>query len=111
MSELCGATSVGREGTQSERTSLSWARTGLSFAAIGALIAHHAARRSIAVLVLGLLAVVLGAAVAVWAELRHRSTTAAVSGGRSPAAPRLIALTAVLVTVMELGALALVVTT
>jgi uncharacterized membrane protein YidH (DUF202 family) len=93
-----------------DRTTLAWSRTGFSFAAIGALIAHHAAHRSTNGLVFGLVVVVIGVAAAVRPDWRARAVLRAIEQGRSPAAPVVMAVTALLVGALAIGALAFVLT-
>ncbi|MBL7502220.1 DUF202 domain-containing protein [Frankia sp. CNm7] len=93
-------------GLQSERTYLSWQRTGLSLAGIGALLAHDALGRHRPLLAGGLLTALAGLLLTARAQRRYRATVAAVRAGRSPTDQRAVAVTAALTTVLCLVGLA-----
>lgn len=79
-------------GLQSERTYLAWQRTGLSFAAVGALLIHAAGgvRHPLAD-VPGLVILAVAAVILLRAVLRYRSIVAAARTGRSAASAALAA--------------------
>ncbi|MBL7493419.1 DUF202 domain-containing protein [Frankia sp. AgB1.9] len=83
-------------GMQSERTYLAWQRTGLGFAANGALLLHAALDGRTPLVVPGLIALVVTALLVGRAQLRYRSTVAAIRLDRSPEDHRALAVTAAL---------------
>ncbi|WP_052710679.1 DUF202 domain-containing protein [Pseudofrankia sp. DC12] len=92
-------------GMQSERTYLAWQRTGLGFAANGALLVHAALDGRTALVVPGLVALVVTALLVGRAQVRYRSTVAVARLGRSPADHRTLAVTAALTTALCLAGL------
>jgi len=92
-------------GVQSERTQLAWQRTGLGFAAIGALFLRLAFRGHLALAVPGLLTLLAAALLTARAEHRYRATFAAVRQGHSPADHCAVATTAALTAALGLTAL------
>lgn len=78
-------------GLQSERTYLSWQRTGLSFAAVGALLVHAAGgvRHPLADIP-GLFGLAAGAVILLRGLLRYRVLAAAARGEGQAASPRVI---------------------
>jgi len=98
-------------GLQNERTYLSWQRTGLSYAAVGALLLHGSGGRGLSVrLVPGMLALVAAATLMLRAYLHYRGTHHRVRQDLPAVAPRLIAGVAALTAGLALGGLVLQVT-
>jgi uncharacterized membrane protein YidH (DUF202 family) len=93
-------------GTQSERTYLAWQRTGLGFAAVGALLLHAAVDGHRPLFFPGLITLIVTAVLVGRAQLRYRATMAAIRLGRSPADHRALAVTAVLTGALCLTGLA-----
>jgi uncharacterized membrane protein YidH (DUF202 family) len=93
-------------GMQAERTYLAWTRTGLAFAAIGALLMHRAAQGGADWLIgFGIPAALTAAVILARAHWRYRVTVSAVEQGRSPASPRLLAALALATLVVSVGGL------
>jgi uncharacterized membrane protein YidH (DUF202 family) len=83
---------VADPGLQSERTYLAWQRTGLAFAAAGALLVHAAVRTHFLLAYLpGVFGLAVAAFILLRALLRYRSIEAAARGSRDAASPRLAA--------------------
>jgi uncharacterized membrane protein YidH (DUF202 family) len=88
------------------RTDLAWQRTGLAFAAVGAVLLHAAGRgRWLGLGVPGLLGIGVGAAILFWAGVVGRSRA---SGRPRTVSPWPVAALALAAVVLGLGALALV---
>lgn len=82
-------------GLQAERTWLAWARTGLSFAANGALVVRSGfEEHNDALLAIGLAMFVATTLFAVVGRQRHHHIVTAVRNHRNPMHYRLLALTA-----------------
>jgi uncharacterized membrane protein YidH (DUF202 family) len=92
-------------GLQSERTYLAWQRTGLGFAANGALLLHAAIDGHRPLFIPGLATLAVTALLVGRAERRYRSTVATIRLGRSPADRRAIAVTAALTAALCLSGL------
>ncbi|WP_007516390.1 MULTISPECIES: DUF202 domain-containing protein [Pseudofrankia] len=95
-------------GLQSERTHLAWQRTGLGFAALGALFLHNAFDGHLVLAVPGLLTLLAAALLTSRAQRRYRATVAAIQLGRSPADRGVIAATAALTIALGLTSLAVI---
>ena len=83
---------------QHERTALAWERTAIASMVSGTLLARRAADLHVSLAALGLLQVVLGAALLIWTGLRYEQLHAPLRRGESPAHPdavRIIGLTTV----------------
>jgi uncharacterized membrane protein YidH (DUF202 family) len=93
-------------GTQCERTYLAWQRTGLGFAANGALLLHAAIDGHTPLVVPGLVTLALTALLVGRAQARYRATVAAIRLGHSPADQRAVAVTAALAVALGVTALA-----
>jgi uncharacterized membrane protein YidH (DUF202 family) len=91
-----------------ERTYLSWQRTGLAFAALGALLVHATGgtRHPLAA-VPGLASLLAGALILLRGLLRYRSLAAAARGSARAASPGLLAGVAAAAAVLGLAMLAL----
>ncbi len=77
-------------GLQSERTYLAWQRTGLAFAAAGALLAHAAIHaHNLLAYLPGVFGLAVAAVILLRALLRYRSIEDAARGRRDAASPRL----------------------
>lgn len=98
-------------GLQSERTYLAWQRTGLSFAALGALLVHVAGgvRQPFADLP-GLFGLAAGAVILLRGLLRYRVIVAAARGEGQAASPRVIRAVALAAIVLTVGGLVIVAT-
>jgi uncharacterized membrane protein YidH (DUF202 family) len=100
---------VADPGLQSERTYLAWQRTGLAFAAAGALLVHAATRlHSLLAYLPGVLGLAVAAVILLRALLRYRSIEAAARGKRDASSPRLAAGLAVMAAVLGVSALIIV---
>lgn len=105
-------TGVVDAGLQSERTYLAWQRTGLSFAAVGALLIHAAGGVEHPLAdIPGLAALVVGAIILLRAVLRYRSIVTAARTGRSAASAPLAAAVAAAATAAGLSGLVIAVVT
>ena len=96
-------------GGQNERTYLSWHRTGLSFAAVGAALVHaggHGTQRLSGAI--GLFGIAAGIVLLCGAMRRYRHSATAVREERPTAAPLLVLTTAVSTAVLGISALLLV---
>ncbi|ONH29224.1 hypothetical protein BL253_17285 [Pseudofrankia asymbiotica] len=93
---------------QSERTYLSWQRTGLGFAAIGALLLRRAFDGHLVLAAPGLLTLLAAALLTARAQLRYRTMVAAIRLNRSPADRRAVTATAALATALCLTGLAVI---
>jgi uncharacterized membrane protein YidH (DUF202 family) len=91
-----------------ERTYLAWQRTGLAFAALGALLVHAAGgtRHPLAA-VPGLASLLAGALMLLRGLLRYRSLAAVARGGARAASPVLLAGVAAVAVLLGLAMLAL----
>ena len=96
-------------GLQSERTYLAWQRTGLSFAAVGALLVHAAGgvRHPLADIP-GLFGLAVGAVILLRGLLRYRSIVAAARGEGSAASARVVAAVAAAATALAVSGLVIV---
>ena len=100
---------VADPGLQSERTYLAWQRTGLAFAAVGALLGHAAiGLHHLLAYLPGVLGLAVGAAILLRALLRYRSIEAAARGRRDASSPRLAAALAAVATLLGVAGLVIV---
>jgi uncharacterized membrane protein YidH (DUF202 family) len=98
-------------GLAEERTYLAWQRTGLSFAAVGALLLHLAVRiHHPAAYLPGVLGLTLGAVVLASGLFRYRNAAAAPRDEQSEPVAPFIALAALGSAVLGLAALVLIAT-
>ncbi len=99
-------------GLQSERTYLAWQRTGLSFAAVGALLVHAAGglQHPLAVTP-GLFGLTVGAVILLRALLRYSTAVEAARGHRHGAAGASVAAVAAAATVLAVAGLVVMVVT
>lgn len=92
---------------QHERTGMAWERTGIAMMVAGLLLARYAAEDAhLAVAVVGIIQVMVGAGVMVWAGRRYESLHGPLRAGEAvthPSAVRLIGLTTVAFTAVALG--------
>lgn len=95
-------------GLQSERTSLSWYRSGLSFAGVGALLLHTGGFSHPLSELPGIAALVVAAAIMGAAHLRYRSTGRSLARDDNPL-PALWLPTVMTVALIALAGAALVV--
>lgn len=96
-------------GGQGERTYLSWQRTALSFAAVGAALIHYGGEdRQPAATVLGVLGLAMAAVLLAIAMPRYRHSLPAARGEHRTALPMLMFVTAVTCALLSVGALLLV---
>ena len=72
---------------QHERTALAWERTAIASMVSGTLLARRAADLHVSLAALGVLQVVLGAALLIWTGLRYEQLHAPLRRGESPAHP------------------------
>ena len=83
---------------QHERTALAWERTAIATMVAGTLLARRAAEVHVSLAAVGVLQVVVGAALLIWTGLRYEQLHAPLRRGESPihpAAVRLIGTTTV----------------
>jgi uncharacterized membrane protein YidH (DUF202 family) len=100
---------VADAGLQAERTYLAWQRTGLSFAAVGALLVHAAGGVKHPLSdVPGLIGLAVGAVVLLRGLLRYRLAVEAARGQRSTAAGAAVGGIALAATVLSVAGLVLV---
>lgn len=93
-------------GLQSERTYLAWQRTGLSFAAVGALLVHAAGGIGHPFAdIPGLFGLAAGAVILLRGLLRYRWITAAARGEGQAASALVVAVVAVAATVLAVSGL------
>lgn len=97
---------VADAGLQSERTYLAWQRTGLAFAASGALLVHVAGglRHPLGVLP-GLFGLLASAVIFAGALVRYRSTVAAALGRGAAASPAALSAAALAASVLSVTGL------
>ncbi len=101
--------SVADPGLQAERTYLSWQRTGLAFATVGALMLHVSSGQGNRwVDVPGLFGLIIGACILAFALLRYRTSVAAARGERPTAAAGLLRWVGVASTLLGLSGLVIV---
>ncbi len=97
------------EGLQSERTYLAWQRTGLAFAALGALLVHSAnGQRHPLAEAPGLFGLTISAAILSWTILRYHGSGTAPKSNHDTAVPRMAAAVSAATVVLCLSGLALV---
>lgn len=102
-------TQIADAGLQSERTYLAWQRTGLSFAAVGALLVHVAGGISHPLAdVPGLVGLGVGAVILLRSLIRYRSLVAVAGGDGSAASAPVIAAVAAITAVLGVTGLAVV---
>jgi uncharacterized membrane protein YidH (DUF202 family) len=95
-----GADPIVDPGLQSERTRLAWDRTALSFATVGALLAHAGHQRtSWPALGLGIALICCGVGLYVLGRRRYRLLVAALRDGRPAPCPKTLAAVGALATV------------
>lgn len=100
---------VADPGLQAERTYLAWQRTGLAFAAVGALLLHVSSQQANRWGdVPGLFGLIVGASILAFALLRYRTSVAAARGERSTAAGKLIRWVGVAATLLSVSGLVIV---
>lgn len=100
---------VADPGLQSERTYMAWQRTGLAFAAAGALLVHTAAHlHSVLAYLPGVLGLAIAAVILLRGLLRYRSIAAAARGQRDAASPWLAMALAAAATLLSVTGLAVV---
>ena len=86
MSRPRHPTGLADPGLQAERTYLAWQRTGLAFAAVGALLLHTSSQQHNRWVDLpGLFGLAVGALILLAALLRYRTSVAAARGERRAA--------------------------
>jgi uncharacterized membrane protein YidH (DUF202 family) len=97
---------VADPGLQSERTYLAWQRTGLAFAAVGALLVHAGGRlHNVLAYLPGVLGLAVGAVIVFRALLRYRTIAAAARGEGEAASPRLAAALAAAAAILGISGL------
>jgi len=72
---------------QHERTALAWERTAIATMVSGTLLARRAADLHVSLAAMGVLQVVLGAALLIWTGLRYEQLHAPLRRGDSPVHP------------------------
>ncbi len=72
---------------QHERTALAWERTAIATMVSGTLLARRAAELNVWFAAMGVLQVVLGAALLIWTGLRYEQLHAPLRRGESPVHP------------------------
>ena len=72
---------------QHERTALAWERTAIATMVSGTLLARQARELHVALAVMGVLQVLLGAALLIWTGLRYEQLHAPLRRGESPVHP------------------------
>ncbi len=104
------AEAVADVGLQSERTYLAWQRTGLSFAAVGALLVHAVGglQHPLAVAP-GVFGLAVGAVILFRALVRYRGAVEAARGRRGAAAGSVTAAVAGAATVLAVAGLVVIV--
>ena len=73
---------------QHERTALAWERTAIATMVSGTLLARRASELHVSLAAVGVLQVVLGAALLIWTGLRYEQLHAPLRRGESPVHPR-----------------------
>ena len=89
---------------QHERTALAWERTAIATMVSGTLLARRAADLHVSLAAMGVLQVVLGAALLIWTGLRYEQLHAPLRRGDSPVHP--VAVRFIGITTMIFSALA-----
>jgi uncharacterized membrane protein YidH (DUF202 family) len=72
---------------QHERTALAWERTAVATMVSGTLLARRASELHVSLAAMGVLQVVLGAALLIWTGLRYEQLHAPLRRGESPVHP------------------------
>ncbi len=96
---------------QHERTALAWERTAIATMVSGTLLARQARELHATLAVMGVLQVLLGAALLIWTGLRYEQLHAPLRRGESPVHPLAVQIVGITTIVFSGAAMAIAIAT